>query len=115
MRKRIYDPLWWSLFGAGGVISAFILPVLLLTFCLAIPLGFISPPSYANIIILLENLLIKGALVVIITFSMFHWAHRFRFTLVEGLQLHHYDKPIAYLCYTTAALTGLVSVYVLFQ
>jgi fumarate reductase subunit D len=36
---------------------------------------------------------------------LFHAAHRFRFTLYDGLQLRGFAKPIAVLCYG-AALVG---------
>jgi fumarate reductase subunit D len=36
---------------------------------------------------------------------LFHWAHRFRYTLQDGLQLRRLGTPIAVVCYG-GALVG---------
>ncbi|HEY5564380.1 MAG TPA: hypothetical protein VIL33_02240 [Rhodothermia bacterium] len=36
---------------------------------------------------------------------MFHWAHRFRFTLYDGLQLKHLESLILILTYGSAIVT----------
>ena len=41
MKKHI-EPMWWSLFGAGGAISALFLPVLLFFTGIAFPLGWVE-------------------------------------------------------------------------
>ncbi len=105
------EPFWWSLFGAGGTISALILPVLLIFFGIAIPIGWVDVPSYAYIHALVEPPIIRVILFAIISLSSFHWAHRFRFTLHEGLQLHRYNRLIANLCYGSAAAITFYSAY----
>ena len=85
MAKRSVEPLPWLLFSAGGVASASSTPVLLLLFGLAFPLGWISPPSYEDISGLLRNPLTKLVLLGVFAVSLFHWAHRFRYTLYDGL------------------------------
>ncbi|MEN7547081.1 fumarate reductase subunit FrdD [Rapidithrix thailandica] len=103
MKSKPYlEPFWWTLFGAGGVVSAFFLPALLFLFGLAIPLGWVEAPAYERFYELLQPLPIRGAVGMLITLSLFHWAHRFRFTLYDGLQLQLWRKPIAILCYGTA-------------
>ena len=42
MVKRHPEPFLWLLFSAGGVVSALLLPIHLLLFGLAIPLGWVS-------------------------------------------------------------------------
>ena len=101
--KRPIEPMFWSLFGAGGAISALFLPALLFFTGIALPLGWVeSSPEYLKTLVdpWYSKLLILG----IVSLSLFHWAHRFRFTLHEGLQLHPYDRPIAIVCYGSAAL-----------
>jgi len=39
--------------------------------------------------------------------SFFHWAHRFRYTLAEGLALKRAWLPVAVVCYA-AAIAGTV-------
>jgi fumarate reductase subunit D len=46
MHKRAVEPLPWLLFSAGGVVAALFLPLLMLLFGLAAPLGWISAPSH---------------------------------------------------------------------
>jgi fumarate reductase subunit D len=105
--------MFWSLFGAGGALSALFLPVLLFFTGIAIPLGW-ADVSYDSLQALVSpwysRLLIAG----IISMSLFHWAHRFRFTLHEGLQLHPYDKPIAWMCYGGAFVVSGLTVFMLF-
>ena len=43
MTKRRLEPLLWLAFSGGGVVSAVFLPVLVLLFGLAIPLGWVRP------------------------------------------------------------------------
>lgn len=113
--KLHFEPFWWSLFGAGGAISALFLPILLLIFGLAIPLGWVEAPTHAHLSALIVPFYVRILLFAIIAFSLFHWAHRFRFTLEEGLQLQPWDKLIAILCYGSAILLTLFAGYTLWN
>jgi fumarate reductase subunit D len=42
---------------------------------------------------------------------LFHWAHRFKYTVVHGLQLARVEGALSVLCYG-AALLGSVAVLV---
>jgi fumarate reductase subunit D len=110
--KRPIEPLFWTLFGGGGAISALFLPALLFIFGIAFPLGWIDP-SYEQLKSLLQPWYSRVLVLAIVSLSLFHWAHRFRFTLHEGLQLHPYDKPIAMFCYGLAAVISGVAFYLL--
>ena len=46
--------------------------------------------------------------------SLLHWAHRFRYTLFDGLQLERLRTPINLLCYLGAAAGSLWAAIVLF-
>ena len=109
------EPFWWSLFGAGGVISALFLPVLLIIFGIAIPLGWVVTPSYDYLYKLIEPAIVRLVLMAIISLSIFHWAHRFRFTLYEGLQLHRFHRFIAILCYGSAIGITIFTIYSLWN
>ena len=109
------DPFWWTLFGAGGVMAAFFLPVLLLLTGLAIPLGLVEAPTYARMHALIAHPLARVFLFVLVSLSMMHWAHRFRFTLYDGLQLKHLEGLIMLLCYGMAALVSTVIAFELLQ
>ena len=109
------EPFWWSLFGAGGAISALLLPVLLVIFGVAIPFGWVETPSYEYLHSLVEPFYIRIILWAIISLSLFHWAHRFRFTLYEGLQLHKFSAIIAFLCYGSAIAVTIITTYFLWD
>jgi fumarate reductase subunit D len=86
------------------------LPVLLFFTGIAIPLSW-SETSYEGMASLVEPWYSRLFILALVSLSLFHWAHRFRFTLHEGLQLHPYDKPIALFCYGGAFFgTGLAAV-----
>jgi succinate dehydrogenase subunit D len=98
MTKRRIEPLVWMTFSGGGVTAAMFLPVLVFLFALAFPLGWIDPPSQAHLLDLLQNPLTFLVLLGIFTVMLVHAAHRFRYTLYDGLQLK-WKWQIALLCY----------------
>ena len=112
--KKTIEPFWWSLFGAGGILSAFFIPALLFLFGIAIPLDWVEGPSYEKMAAWLNNPLVKIATFVLISMSLFHWAHRFRFTLYDGLQVKHLNELIAIICYGGAIVGTAVAAYILF-
>ncbi len=112
--KKSNEPFWWALFGAGGVISALVIPALVFFFGLAIPLGWISGPSYEEMQSVIASPIVRIFLFVLISLSLLHWAHRFRFTLYDGLQVKHLNELIATLCYGGAIIGSIVAFYTLF-
>ena len=48
MAKGI-TPFWWSLFGAGGTVSALLFPIHILLIGLAIPLKWVDAPDYETL------------------------------------------------------------------
>jgi fumarate reductase subunit D len=111
--KKTIEPFWWALFSAGGVISALFLPVHVFVNGLVIPLAGIEAPSYESFLALARHPLTRLYLFGLISLSLFHWAHRFRFTLYDGLQLKHLDRLITVLCYGSAVIGTLVAAYTL--
>jgi fumarate reductase subunit D len=95
-------PLLWLLFSAGGTLAALLYPVHVVLVGLAFPLGLLEPPAYEAQRSLLAHPLARLYLFVFVSLPLFHWAHRFRYTLYDGLQLKHLTELIAVLCYGTA-------------
>src|SRR5919106_4886024 len=89
MAKRINEPFLWVLFSAGGMVAALLIPILLLLYGLAFPLGLLTPPSYQSMLALVGHPLARLVVFVLCVLSLFHWAHRFRYTLYDGLQIKH--------------------------
>jgi fumarate reductase subunit D len=115
MIKRDAEPLLWLLFSAGGVASAMLLPALLFLFGVAFPLGWLTPPDRDHMRTLLANPLVALVLIGLIVLSLFHWAHRFRHTLYDGLQIKHLEEVIATVCYGSAVIGSAAAVYLLLQ
>jgi fumarate reductase subunit D len=113
MAKRSVEPLLWLLFSAGGVLAALLLPVLLFLFGLAFPLGWLSPPGQAHLLAVLSNPLTRVVLFLLCMLALFHWAHRFRYTLYDGLQIKHLNELINLLCYGGAVAGSIVAGYLL--
>jgi fumarate reductase subunit D len=113
--KRSIEPLLWLLFSAGGVLAALLLPILMFLFGLAFPLGWLSAPSHAHLLAVLHHPLTRLGLFFLCTLSLFHAAHRFRYTLYDGLQIKHLNGPINLLCYGGAIMGSLAALYLLWQ
>ena len=45
--------------------------------------------------------------------ALFHWAHRFRYTLYDGLQIKHLNEMINPLCYGGAIVGSVLAGYLL--
>lgn len=110
MTNRSYEPFLWGLFSAGGVVAALLAPVHILLFGLVFPLGLLKFPGYEGLLALVRLPLVRVYLFAICSLPLFHWAHRFRFTLYDGLQIKHLNEVIFAFCYGGAlAGTGLAA------
>jgi len=115
MAGRPIEPLLWTLFSAGGVLAAFFVPVLLFLIALAFPLGWLPPPPYDTLHHFVALPLARLFLFVLCSLPLFHWAHRFRYTLYDGLQIKHLNEFINVFCYGGAIAGTLASAYVLWN
>jgi fumarate reductase subunit D len=115
MRKRSIEPLLWLLFSAGGVLAALFLPAVLLLFGLALPLGWLPDPGASHLLAVLRHPLTRVVLFLVCALALFHWAHRFRYTLYDGLQIKHLNELINLLCYGGAVVGSGVALYLLWQ
>lgn len=115
MAKLPIEPLLWLLFSAGGVLAAVLMPALVFLFGLAYPLGWVSPPGYEHLAGLLRHPLTRVGVFFLCTLSLFHWAHRFRYTLYDGLQIKHLNGAVNLLCYGGAIVGSVAAVYLLWQ
>jgi len=115
MIKRHPEPLLWMLFSAGGVVSAMLMPALALLFGVAFPLGWLNPPGYDQLRSLLANPVVAIGMFSLCTLSLFHWAHRFRHTLYDGLQIKHLNEMVAVLSYGAALAGSGLAAYLLWQ
>ena len=75
--KRSNSPIFWVLFGGGGMVAALFGPALVLITGLAVPLGFMTAlMSYPRMLAIAQNWIGKGFLFVVIALMAWHAAHR---------------------------------------
>ena len=69
--KRSHEPVFWLLFGAGGMLSALVGPVLVFITGIAVPLGWLAPDAldHARVLAFVRHPL--GALAVWAVVSLF--------------------------------------------
>ena len=115
MAKQKIEPLLWLLFSAGGVAAAMLIPVLVLLFGVAFPLGWLPPPGHEHLLGVVLHPLTRLVLFFLFMLSLFHAAHRFRFTLYDGLQIKHLNEVINLLCYGGAIVGSVLAAYLLWQ
>jgi fumarate reductase subunit D len=104
----------WLLFSAGGMVSALLVPVLVLLFGVLFPLGVLAPPDHAGLAALLGHPLVAIVLFGLCVLALLHWAHRFRYTLFDGLQIQRLRAPISALCYAGVLAGSVWATFVLF-
>jgi fumarate reductase subunit D len=107
MYKKPIEPFLWTLFSAGGVVAALLVPVQLFLVGIAFPLGWLPPPSHQQAHALISLPLVRVYLFVLCSLPLFHWAHRFRYTLYDGLQIKHLNEVIDVACYG-GAIAGTI-------
>jgi fumarate reductase subunit D len=110
---RSNEPLWWAPFSAGMMIGALCVPALILI------TGFLWPwfrsRDAQQAWALVNNPWVRAFLFVVISFSFFHWAHRFRYILFD-LGLKGGREAVAAACYGAAIVgtivAGLIALHV---
>ena len=115
MAKRSLEPVLWLLFSAGGVISALLVPILVLLLGIAFPLGWLAAPSYDHVFAIVRHPITRLVLFGVCLLSLIHAAHRFRFTLYDGLQIKHLNELINTFCYGGAIVLSIWAGYLLWQ
>jgi len=71
--KRSNKPIFWSLFGAGGMLAALIGPMLIFITGIAVPP---QAMSYERVLTFARSGLGKAAIFLVISLFLFHGVHR---------------------------------------
>ncbi len=103
------EPIWWSLFSAGGVVAAFFMPITMVLTSIAVPSGWLPAETLRQLV---AHPLARLYLLVLISLPMFHFAHRFRYVAVD-LGLKHVGGIVAIACYGSAILATILALFVL--
>jgi fumarate reductase subunit D len=112
MTKRRIEPLVWLMFSGGGVMAAVFLPVLAFLFALAIPLGWVARPDHEHLLAVVGNEVTVVVLLGMFVMMLVHSAHRFRYTLYDGLQVKR-KLATAALCYGAAFVCSVAAADIL--
>lgn len=78
MPKRSHEPVFWALFGAGGMVVALVIPAMVIVTGFAWPLGLMSDGalSHARMTGFAGSLPGALALFAVISLTLWHAAHR---------------------------------------
>ena len=112
--KRSHEPIFWSLFGAGGMLSALVAPILILVTGIITPIGIWMPPQaldYARVLAFAHHWFGKLLLLAVISLFLFHAAHRIYHGL-HDLGVHAGTGTMV-ASYGGALLATLVTAYLL--
>jgi fumarate reductase subunit D len=108
--KRSNAPIFWLLFGAGGMLSALLGTMLVFITGLAVPLGWPLPAdlmSYPRMLAFAQHWLGKGFLFVVVMLFAWHGVHRIFHSLHDiGLPTNAAAKVA---CYGTALLLTVIA------
>ena len=110
MKFRVL-PFVWLTFSGGGVVAAVFLPILVVLLAFALPLGWVEP-SQAHLEGLVDNWFTRIALFALIVPMLVHAAHRFRYTVYDGLQVKQ-KVLVALACYGGAMVLAMAAFLVL--
>ena len=116
MHKRSNEPFFWSLFGAGGVLTAIVLPILVFITGLAIPLGLLSEQalSYQRVLAFADSWIGKLFILAVIALTLWHAMHRIYHSL-HDFGVHAALPLFKWLAYGSATVGALIAAYYLLQ
>ena len=103
---------WWSLFSAGGVLSALVVPAMILATGFILPRRGTDDEAWEHVHAVMGWWPVRLALFVVLAFSFVHCAHRIRHVLMD-LGLRGFGQLLAGACYGGAALCAAVAGYLL--
>jgi len=112
--SRSNEAFWWSLFSAGGVMSALFIPVFIVLSSFLIPFaGSQSDETrYDHLVHAVSFWPVRLVLLVVLALCFFHCAHRIRHVVTTvGLRIS--DGLLAVVCYGAALAGAIATVFVL--
>jgi len=111
-RRRAPEPFLWLLFSSGGLVAAFHDPDPAAAVRPGDPLGLVTV-DYEHLRAVILHPLTRLVLFGFCVLCLFHWAHRFRYTVYDGLQVK--SRLIIVICYGGAIIGTLLAGYVLLR
>lgn len=113
---RSHEPVFWGLFGAGGMLTAFLTPVMMLITGLLIPLGIINADtmSYEKVHHFATSWYGASIAFILITLPLWHTMHRIYHSLHDlGVKRGRAWQQV--ICYGFAFLVSVFTFTLLLQ
>ena len=110
--KRSNAPIFWALFGAGGMLAALAGPALVFITGVAIPLNFLlhgETMQYSHMLVFARHPVGKLIILAVVVLFLWHAAHRI-YKSLHDVGIH--PNPSARLaCYGSALAGTVVALY----
>jgi fumarate reductase subunit D len=105
---RTNEPLMWALFGGGGMLAVFTMPVLIIAFGLLVPFGGFggADGTYERMHALLTHPLVSLLVFLALGLVLWHCCHR-TFHALHDLKLHP-PEIVRFAIYGIAMLTPAI-------
>jgi fumarate reductase subunit D len=109
--------VFWALFSAGGMVTAFLIPIHVAILGIAFAAGWLPDDalSYQRVLDFARHPLAKLYLGILVVMPLYHWAHRFRYAVHHQLGIHRWKRLVATLCYGTATVGAALTVWILLR
>ena len=104
MTERSSEALFWSLFAAGGVLAALLMPIIILSIGIFGPLEwrwFVNATSYTGIRDLLDVPIIRIVTGIVLTLISIHAVHRIRHLIID-MHVPLPPRLVAFIAYAGA-------------
>ncbi len=112
--KRSNEPLVWSMFGAGGMAAAFLLPAIIIACGLMLPFELLATDAmtYSRVMAFSSHLIGKLCWLTVIALPLWHAMHR----IYHGLHDFKVGARMFFfcLCYGFALLVSLLTALLLY-
>jgi fumarate reductase subunit D len=109
--------VFWALFSAGGMVTAFLIPIHVAILGIAFAAGWLPDDalSYERVVEFARHPLAKVYLGILVAMPLYHWAHRFRYAVHHQLGIHGWKRLVTTLCYGTAIGGTALTVWILLR
>jgi len=108
--QRADEPVFWGLFGAGGVVAAYLTPALMLITGILVPLGMMEGYlSYENVMAFAQHWFGKLVIVTVVALPMWNASHRL-YHAMHDFQIHKGMTFFKWFWYGLATVVTIMSI-----